>query len=181
MRRYVYILLFLVALATPFLLRRAVTRAQPSTPNQGDAARLVVVTPHNQDIRREFAQAFSDWHQRRFGKPVVIDYRVPGGTNDIRRQLEHHYRGYQNAGREPAPAFDVAWGGGDYFFAVELQPRDGLQILQPMDLDPKLLAEAFPQPTLAGVKLYDQPKAEAGKPAPGPKWVGTCLSSFGIV
>jgi len=39
----------------------------------------------------------------------------------------------------------------------------------------------FPQPTLAGVKLYDQPKAEAGKAAPGPKWVGTCLSSFGIV
>jgi len=181
MRRYVYILLFLAALATPFLLRRAVTRAQPSVPTTADAARLVVVTPHNQDIRREFARAFSDWHQRRFGKPVVIDYRVPGGTNDIKRQLEHHYRGYQRAGREPAPAFDVAWGGGDYFYSVELQPRDGLAILQPMGLDPKLLAEVFPQPTLAGVKLYDQPKAEAGKAAPGPKWVGTCLSSFGIV
>jgi ABC-type Fe3+ transport system substrate-binding protein len=180
MRRYVYILLFLAALATPFLLRRAVTRAQPSTSASADAARLIVVTPHNQDIRREFARAFSDWHQRRFGKSVVIDYRVPGGTNDIKRQLEHHYRGYQRAGREPAAAFDVAWGGGDYFFSVELQPRDGLQILQPMELDPKLLAEAFPQPALAGVKLYDQPKPEAGK-APGPKWVGTCLSSFGIV
>ena len=57
MRRYVYILLFLAALATPVLLRRAVTRAQPSAPSQADAARLVVVTPHNQDIRREFARA----------------------------------------------------------------------------------------------------------------------------
>jgi len=180
MRRYVYILLFLAILATPFLLRRAVTRGQPSVQSARDAVRLVVVTPHNQDIRREFAWAFSDWHQRRFGKLVAIDYRVPGGTNDIKRQLEHHYRGYQRSGGEPVAAFDVAWGGGDYFFAVELQPSDGLAILQPMDLDPKLLAEAFPQPTLAGVKLYDQPKPEPGQPA-RPKWVGTCLSSFGIV
>src|SRR5690242_5838026 len=100
MRRYVYILLFLLALGTPFLLRRAVTRAQPSVPAAGgDAARLVVVTPHNQDIRREFARAFSEWHQRRFGRAVDMDYRVPGGTNDIKRQLETHYRGYQRAGR----------------------------------------------------------------------------------
>src|SRR5215208_5399297 len=109
MRRYVYILLFLVALATPFVLRMALTRGGASAASSGDAARLVVVTPHNQDIRREFARAFSDWHLRRHGRPVVIDYRVPGGTNDIRRQLEHHYRGYQRAGREPVAEFDVAW------------------------------------------------------------------------
>src|SRR5687768_11554313 len=173
MRRYVFILLFLVALATPFVLRRAVTRGAPSTPAARDAARLVVITPHNQDIRREFARAFSDWHAARHGRPVVVEYRVPGGTNDIRRQLEHHYRGYQRAGREPVAEFDVAWGGGDYFYSVDLQPAD-LQILQPLDLDPRFLAEVFPQPTLAGVALYDPPKPApaGGKPA-GPKWVGT--------
>jgi ABC-type Fe3+ transport system substrate-binding protein len=182
MRRYLFILLFFLALAAPFLVRRAMTGGQPSMRTVSDTARLVVVTPHNQDIRREFARAFSEWHSRRFGRPVVIDYRVPGGTNDIKRQLEHHYRGYQREGKEPEAAFDVAWGGGDYFFAVELQPSDGLQILQPMDLDPALLAEAFPQPTLAGVKLYDSAKADVSdRTVPRPKWVGTCLSSFGIV
>ena len=179
MQRYLYILLFLAALATPFLLRRAVTRGQPSVQTVGGAARLVVVTPHNQDIRREFGKAFGDWHQRQFGKPVVVDFRVPGGTNDIKRQLEHHYRGYQRNGREPVAPFDVAWGGGDYFYSVELQPAD-LQILQPMDLGAKLLAEAFPQPTLAGVRLYDVSVNRAGE-LTRPKWVGTCLSSFGIV
>jgi ABC-type Fe3+ transport system substrate-binding protein len=48
-----------------------------------------------------------------------------------------------------------------------------------LKIDPKLLAEAFPQPTLAGVKLYDLSKDKAGRPAP--QWVGVCLSSFGIV
>jgi ABC-type Fe3+ transport system substrate-binding protein len=112
---------------------------------------------------------------------VVIDYRIPGGTNDIRRQLETTYGDFRRAGVEPNPSIQVAWGGGDYFFAVDLQPAGGPQMLQPMKLDPKLLAEAFPQPALAGVKLYDTPPPGAGENWPGPKWVGVCLSSFGIV
>lgn len=179
-RRYVFILLFLLALATPFVLRLAVTRGVASQPSQRNAARLVVITPHTQDIRREFARAFGQWHVRKYGRPVVIDYRIPGGTNDIRRQLEHTYRGFQRAGREPVADVHVAWGGGDYFFAVDLQPP-GLQILQPMDLDPRLLAEAFPQPTLAGVKLYDVARPGPDEKTTRPKWVGVCLSSFGIV
>jgi iron(III) transport system substrate-binding protein len=181
-RRYVYILLFVLALATPFVLRLAVTRGGDGAARAGrDAARLVVITPHTQEIRREFARAFSDWHARKYGRPVAIDYRVPGGTNDIRRQLLHTYRGFQGAGKEPVADIHVAWGGGDYFFSVDLQPPDGLQILQPMRLDPRVLAEVFPQPTLAGVKLYDPPRQSSTGAAAGPKWVGVCLSSFGIV
>src|SRR5687768_6606262 len=180
MRRYVHIFLFLVVLATPFVLRLAVTRGDGRPAAGRDAARLVVITPHNQDIRREFARAFSEWHLRKYGRAVVIDYRIPGGTNDIRRQLEHTYRGFQQAGKEPVADVHVAWGGGDYFFAVDLQPPD-LRILQPMELDPKLLTEVFPEPALAGVRLYDRPKAGADGKTPGPLWVGVCLSSFGIV
>ena len=181
-KRYGYILLFLLALATPFVLRLAVTRGGDSgRRDDRSAARLVVITPHTQEIRREFGAAFSDWHQRKYGRAIVVDYRVPGGTNDIRRQLEHTYRGFRRAGREPVTDVHVVWGGGDYFFAVDLQPPDGLQILRPMDLDPRLLAEVFPQPTIAGVKLYDVPRANAQGAATGPKWVGVCLSSFGIV
>ena len=48
-------------------------------------------------------------------------------------------------------------------------------------MSPELLAEfraAFPQPTLAGVKLYESGRAVDGTPAP--QWIGICLSSFGI-
>ena len=180
MRRYTFILLFLVALAAPFVLRLAVTRGGESAAARRQAARLVVITPHTLDIRREFARAFSDWHAREYGRPVVIDYRVPGGTNDIRRQLETTYRGFQRAGVEPVADIHVAWGGGDYFFAVDLQPP-GLAILQPLDLGPALLAEVYPQPTLAGVRLYDVQKPGADGRMPPPKWFGVCLSSFGIV
>lgn len=180
MKRAVFILLFVVVLATPFVLRLAVTRGDGDRGSSASAGRLVVITPHNQDIRREFARAFSDWHLRKYGRAVVIDYRIPGGTNDIRRQLEATYRGFQRAGREPVADVHVAWGGGDYFFAVDLQPAD-LRILQPMELEPGLLAEVFPEPTLAGVKLYDVPREGASSPARGPLWVGVCLSSFGIV
>src|SRR5439155_12003894 len=98
---YVFILLFLAALALPFVLRLAVTGGRARGASGRDAATLVVITPHNLDIRREFAHAFSRWHARKYGRRVTIDYRVPGGTNDIRRQLEHTYRGFQRAGREP--------------------------------------------------------------------------------
>jgi ABC-type Fe3+ transport system substrate-binding protein len=179
-RRFVYIVLFGVALALRFVLRMAVTRGGESRAGRGDAARLVVITPHSLDIRREFARAFSDWHGRKYGRGVVIDYRIPGGTNDIKRQLEHVYRGYQRAGREPVADVQVVWGGGDYFFYADLQPPD-LQILQPMRIDEKVLREVYPQPTLAGVRLYDVPKAGPDGKAAGPKWVGVCLSSFGIV
>src|SRR5437763_81236 len=179
-RPYVFILLFLTALALPFVLRLAVTKGDRPRATQRDALKLVVITPHNLDIRREFAHAFSEWHALNYGRPVTIDYRVPGGTNDIRRQLEHTYRGFQRAGREPVADIEVAWGGGDYFFYADLQPAD-LQILQPMDLDPKLLSAVFPQPSLAGVRLYDQPRPGPDGRTPGPKWVGVCLSSFGIV
>lgn len=164
----------------PFVLRGLVTR-DGSARAPGDAARLVVITPHNQDIRREFARAFYDWHERKYGRPVVIDYRIPGGTNDIRRQLDLTYRGFQRAGVEPTADIHVAWGGGDYFFSVDLQPQNGPQILASMNTDPRVLAEVFPQPALAGVKLYDQPKPGPDGKAAGPKWVGVCLSSFGIV
>jgi ABC-type Fe3+ transport system substrate-binding protein len=48
-----------------------------------------------------------------------------------------------------------------------------------MRLSPQLLHAAFPQDSLAGVRLYDATRNASGDPAP--KWVGVVLSSFGIV
>ncbi|MGC4033147.1 MAG: extracellular solute-binding protein [Tepidisphaeraceae bacterium] len=52
---------------------------------------IVVVSPHNEAIRFEFAQAFSKWHNAKYGKPVKIDWRNIGGTTEISRYLASEY------------------------------------------------------------------------------------------
>ena len=53
---------------------------------------LVIVTPHNEAIRSEFARGFREWHQRRTGKTVRVDWRIPGGTSEIARYLQSQYQ-----------------------------------------------------------------------------------------
>jgi ABC-type Fe3+ transport system substrate-binding protein len=163
--RYVYLILFAFVLGVPFVLRWATVHGRESDHVDKNAARLIVVTAHNGDIRREFGRAFDAWHREHYGQSVVIDYRVPGGTTDMVRFLRNQPVGP-----------DMVWGGGDFTYAHDLQPFD---ILQPMPIDPALLHAAFPQDTLAGVRLYDATKSATGTPTP--QWIGVVLSSFGIV
>jgi len=44
---------------------------------------LVIVTPHHEQIREEFAEAFVQHWQRTTGESITIDWRVPGGTSEI--------------------------------------------------------------------------------------------------
>ena len=182
MKPYVYLILFVLILGLPFLLRGALT----SAPAQHAQLRLVVVTPHNQDIRREFGYAFSDWHQKKYGQAVEIDYRTPGGTNDIKRLLENTYAPYRDKDgklSEDVPAdIDIVWGGGDYFFYSELRRlgSPAMDVLQPIRISSAILSSAFPQDRLAGVRLYDSAKDAKGNSLP-PTWIGVALSSFGIV
>lgn len=81
------ILGLVVVLGVPLAMR-------PSTVapgNQSAGRTLVVITPHVPQIRSEFAIAFARWHQRRYGEPVSIDYRTPGGTSEIIRFLQSVY------------------------------------------------------------------------------------------
>jgi len=179
MQRAIYLVLFGVVLVLPFIVRAALLRREARPASRGET--LVIITPHNQDIRREFERAFSAWHLRRYGSAVDIDYRTPGGTNDINRQLKSTYDGYRDRRTRALPPdvpadIHIVWGGGDYPFENELKPAG---ILQPMRLDPRLLREAFPEPALAGVRLYEGTTDASG--APMPLWVGVCLSGFGIV
>jgi iron(III) transport system substrate-binding protein len=163
--RYIYPILFAILLVLPFVLRELQASGNDAElQTHGETARLVVVTPHNGDIRREFSLAFDRWHLRHYGKGVVIDFHVPGGTTDVIRLLS-----------SGPTDLDVAWGGGDYTFYHDLQPRG---ILRPTPIDPKTLRDAFPQDSLAGVRFYDATKDAAGNPTP--QWIGVCLSSFGI-
>jgi iron(III) transport system substrate-binding protein len=179
MRRYFLLILIVIVLEVPFALRAMVGQQRESVPNSSGELQLVIVTPHDQTIRREFARAFDQWHRAHFGTGVTIDYRTPGGTNDIQRLLETTYRAYRDSkGKLPdnVPAdIDLAWGGGDFFFE-QLKPEG---ILQSMHLDPALLKAAFPEPTLGGVRLYEGTKAKDGTPTP--QWVGIVLGSFGIM
>ena len=177
MKLTVHLILIALVLAVPFWMRRPASSEAGG--ESGTVRRLVVVTPHNQDIRREFERAFDAWYLERYGQSVTIDYRSVGGTNDIKRLLATTYNALRVNGQLPAGAssgIDVVWGGGDFFFDHDLKP---LGILVPLKLDPKVLSDAFPQPTLAGVRLYDGSRDSGGEPTP--QWVGVCLSSFGIV
>ena len=175
MRRYFLPILLLLVLSAPFVIQRLMPEEVSPAEKDGSSIRLVVVTPHNQDIRRLFASAFDEWHRKKFGQGVILDYRMPGGANDIKRLLETTYGSFMKAGHLPPESeintgLDIVWGGGDYFFDQELKP---LGILKPLELDAKLLHEAFPSPALAGVRLYEGTDR--------PRWIGICLSSFGIV
>src|SRR5690349_2390943 len=110
--RYVYLILFALVLGLPFAVRRAtVHETTVSTRNGTGVDRLIVVTVHNGDIRREFARAFDRWSRDHYGQGVDLDYRVPGGTSDMVRFL-----------RGQPGDIDVVWGGGDYTFYHDLEP-----------------------------------------------------------
>lgn len=180
-RLQIHVAAFVAVLLLPFALRAWVGRgaSRVRAPSGVPTAELRIITPHNQDIRRAFELAFSDWHQQHYGQAVAITYLSPGGTSDIVRYLDDVYGAYRDAAGELLPerevnvGIDVVWGGGDYTFERDFKP-----ILKPLSLPRGLLDEAFPEPDLAGVPLFD-PDARDRRRAP--RWVGVVLSSFGII
>jgi iron(III) transport system substrate-binding protein len=170
-----------------------------------NALKLVIVTPHNEQIRYETAHAFSDWHERRFGQPVIIDWRTPGGTSDIRRILFSQYeaalRQSIQTGRPLADiGYDLAFGGGDYEYdkyyrrtgvTVEATGPGGqsvkrtIPITQPITFTKEELdvAAVYGDGRIADNTLFDLSQV-ADTPAgenPPAHWYGVVLSSFGIV
>lgn len=80
-----------------------------------DAERqLVIVTPHNEQIRSEFEHAFEAWHQRTFDEPVDVVWSVPGGTSEIRRMLLAQWAAALEQGYQPGGDADLVFGGGSY-------------------------------------------------------------------
>jgi iron(III) transport system substrate-binding protein len=84
-KRWIIIFTLVVIVAVPFVLR----------PNRVSVARaddtIVVITPHNEAIRYEFARGFAEWYKARTGRTVAIDWRIVGGTSEIARFLEGEY------------------------------------------------------------------------------------------
>lgn len=121
---------------------------------------LVVISPHNQNIEEEFAEAFSLRHALQHGEKVEVDYRdVGGGSNQILEYLRNVY------GRAETAEIDVVWGGGEQVF-MDLAEEG---ILQPMEL-PKGYVENTPV-VFGGLEMYDTEGL----------WAGTAVSGFGFI
>jgi iron(III) transport system substrate-binding protein len=53
---------------------------------------LVIITPHNEATRSEFAHAFAEQRKRSGKSAVTIDWRTPGGVSDMVRFIDDQFR-----------------------------------------------------------------------------------------
>jgi hypothetical protein len=141
----------------------------------GPAQTLIIITPHNEQIRYEFARAFDRWHRRNFGTPVNVVFNVPGGTSEIRKMLESQYTAALEAGREVGGDADLVFGGGSFEHGrlkrgVRVNGKDE-SLTQPVDFSDDWLREIYGANDIGGEKIYDD----------GKQWFGLALSGFGIV
>ncbi|TVQ31574.1 MAG: extracellular solute-binding protein [Phycisphaeraceae bacterium] len=177
-------LCLLIILAVPFFFRPDAVVAPEG------ADRIIIISPHNEQIRYEFGRAFSDWRVRQGRAPVVVDWRRPGGTSEIRRQLESQYRaavidgriGPDGHARPGVMPYDLMLGGGSYEHnqikrgvSVTVAGDDGprridIPISIPIEISEDRLREIFGENRIGAEPLWD----------PELHWVATVLSSFGI-
>ncbi|HEY8900417.1 MAG TPA: extracellular solute-binding protein [Chthoniobacterales bacterium] len=168
---------------------------------------LVVISPHLEAIRYEFSRAFADYYKAKTGRTVRIDWRIVGGTSEIARYLQgEYYNAFQRewtAAKRPwtnevAAAFsngslkpeasptalaarqaflasnagvgiDVFFGGGAFDFIA--QAKAGTLVDSGViTAHPDWFTDASIPLTVSGEPYYD----------PEGRWIGTCLSAFGI-
>jgi ABC-type Fe3+ transport system substrate-binding protein len=151
--------------ALPLVLKRESETASPGSADD----RLVILSPHNESIRKEFGEAFAAWWKREKGRSIYVDWRTPGGTSEIRMVIDAGYKAAEETGREGI-GVDLFFGGGEPDFAG--QARAGR--LVPLDVfskDPGLFGEGGVIPEMfTGERYFSEDKV----------WVGTCMSQFGI-
>ena len=124
------------------------------------AESVVVITPHPEEIRREFQEAFSNWHRRLYGVAADLEWRDPGGSGEAQRYVENEFKTHPDG-----IGIDVFFGGGPEPF-LALAGRhwlDGTGI-------PASATEGIPA-RLGGAEMYDPDRA----------WFGACLATFGIL
>jgi len=124
-----------------------------------DPVDLVIVSPHNSFVQKEFEQAFAQWHQAKYGQTPRLQWREIGGTWQITDYIKAQYAKSGSSG------IDIFFGGGS-------PPHEDLAkrgMLTPLTLPADTL-EQIPE-SIRGVRQRD---AEG-------RWFGACMSSFGIL
>ncbi len=172
--RAIPIVFLVVLLVVPFAFRIP----EPEVPD--DARVLVVVSPHNEQIRSEFSRAFEAWCEATHDTRVTVAWSTPGGTSEIRKLLVSEYTSALENGLDPGGNADLLWGGGSYEFSqlagpIEITTPSGekrtTRVLAPMAFSDEQLREVYGDGTIAGEPLFDADR----------RWFGTALSSFGVV
>lgn len=165
-RKEVYFILALLIVAVaPLLLQKG----EVIDPDDADE-RLVILTAHNETIRREFTEAFVDYYKEKTGKTVYLDWRNPGGSSQIRRLIDGAYKRANDRGDSSIGA-DILFGGGDYMHRK--LSEQGLTVkLDVFKNQPDwFIGKNGIRKTFTGEYCYD---------AKNRHWVGVCLAQFGI-
>lgn len=125
---------------------------------QAGADELTIISPHWEGIRYEFANAFSEYYQGQYGKPIHITWLDVGGTSEILRYIRSEYQ------RSPSGVgIDLLFGGGIDPF-IELK-RAALLEPAKINLAPEVARE------VAGTPLHD----------PDGYFFAATMSVFGII
>lgn len=131
------------------------------------ALTLSIISPHSSDIRREFGDAFSRWHQAHFGTPVDVEWPDVGGggTSNIVRELDASYK------LRGASDYDIAFGGGSQVFNDYL--THGFLVKPP----PPAADDPWKSDPIDAI-----PAAIFGGPLHGTDgcWVAATMSAFGM-
>ncbi len=201
MNRYWIIAAFAIVLIGPLALR-------PTSGQRENAAlTLVIISPHNEAIRYEFSRAFDEYYLQKRGRHVRIDWRTPGGTSEIAAYLRSEYEaafenywknnlrrawsgGVQEAFDNPkapqdnSPAadarreflasnvgcgIDLFFGGGSFDF-IQQANAGRLADCGVIAAHPELFNNRVIPQNLGGEAYWD----------PRGRWIGACLSSFGM-
>ena len=144
-----------------------------------NAKQVIIITPHNEQIRHEFGVGFSKWHKEQYSEDAEVVWSVPGGTSEIRRMLQSQYTHAIETGKTAGGDADLVFGGGSYEHSVLKKilksTRAGEEVTTtisvPAQIDQQLLHEVYRENKIGDVTLYD----------PDGYWYGLALSGFGIV
>ena len=161
--------LLLLVLLAPLLPRGPSAPVMRPAHVSGEVAHLTIVTPQLEVVRRKFSSAFSAWYLEKYHQAVAVEFLNFGGAGEIVNFFQSSDSLFEKSGTY---GVDIVWGGGDNLFNTRLKKRG---YLQAANLDPAVVAAAFPSADLNGVPLYDL------DPKTGPQWFGAALSSFGII
>ncbi|MEM6910969.1 MAG: extracellular solute-binding protein [Verrucomicrobiota bacterium] len=154
----------LITLALPLGLRRGGPHKEAPPEDT-----LVLITPHNETIRREFDKAFRQHMLAEHGRKIVLDWRVPGGTSEIRKFIDAEFV-HSRKNERIGIGIDLFFGGGVYDF--EQQQKAGqLEATEVFSRHPEWFQDDIIPASFSGEVYYHE----------GGEWVGTCLSSFGII
>ncbi|AQQ69696.1 Phosphoglycerate transport regulatory protein PgtC precursor [Limihaloglobus sulfuriphilus] len=122
--------------------------------------KVVILCPHDENVKYEFKKAFEQWHLEKFSSPATVEWRdVGGGGSTMLNYIRNVYE------RSDSSMVDILWGAGEsphMYLAEEglltkYTPSQGY-----FDNVPA---------TFSGMRLYDADHL----------WFGTVVSSFGFI